>query len=602
VKSYGILVLRSSNVKNSKIDFEDCVFVNCSVDEDKYVQPNDILICVRNGSSALIGKSCVIDKPYNATFGACMSILRGDKKGYVAHVFASDIVQSQIRNRSSATINQITKRDFEDIVIPIPAEETEQRRIAEALSDTDALLAAMGKLIAKKRAIKQGAMQELLTGKRRLPGFEREWVERTVDYYGTFTSGNGFPLVYQGEKAGDYPFYKVSDFSNAGNENIMRRANHYISWAIATMLNCNIIPDGSIVFAKIGAAIFLERKRQNQGDCCIDNNMMAFTANDEGDSKYIMYLFQTIKFGDLVTATALPSLSGKQVGAILKQFPPTEAEQTAIAEILSDMDAEIDALTAKLNKLRNIKQGMMSELLTGRIRLTEQEAETSPEAKHKVKIIKLPAAKKIAAKKQIKSTAVKKTAADAKEAYRDAVIMVALVNAFGTEEHPFTAFDCQKFPYLFHRHVEGAAKGYTKQAAGPYNADLKYRTARPIALKKNYVREHVGNYKGFVVSDDAQEALDYFAQWHGEEPLKWLEQFRRIKDRRDELELLTTVDMAMVELREAGNPISLLTVKKIIQSSKAWRAKLKREIFSDANIIRAIRWSNDLFGTEGPPQ
>ncbi len=70
----------------------------------------------------------------------------------------------------------------------------------------------------------------------------------------------------------------------------------------------------------------------------------------------------------------MPSLSGKQVGAITKRFPLTVAEQTAIAEILSDMDTEIDALTVKLNKLRNIKQGMMSELLTGKIRLIEEGA------------------------------------------------------------------------------------------------------------------------------------------------------------------------------------------------------------------------------------
>jgi type I restriction enzyme S subunit len=182
------------------------------------------------------------------------------------------------------------------------------------------------------------------------------------------------------------------------------------------------------------------------------------------------------------------------------------------------------------------------------------------------------------------------------EGYEDAVILVALVNAFGTEPHPFTAFDCQKFPYLFHRHMEGVAKGYKKFAAGPYNPNLKFRTARPIALGKNYIRECVGKYKGFVTGENAKEAIGYFSQWYGDEPLKWLEQFRFLPKRKDELELLTTTDKAIVELQDSRNPITLFSVKELIKKSPAWKDKLKRSIFSDANIIRAIKWSNDLFG------
>jgi len=165
VKSYGLLVLRSSNIKNRKLSFDDCVYVNCNVDENKYVKTGDILICVRNGSSALIGKSCVIDKDYKATFGAFMSILRGDDTGYIAHIFTSDVVQGQIRNRSSATINQITKRDFEDIVIPTPPTLAEQTAIASILSDMDSEIDVLTAKLEKARRIKHGMMNELLTGR-----------------------------------------------------------------------------------------------------------------------------------------------------------------------------------------------------------------------------------------------------------------------------------------------------------------------------------------------------------------------------------------------------------------------------------------------------
>lgn len=182
VQSYGLLVLRSSNIQDGKLSFSDCVFVNCSIDESKYVQPNDILICVRNGSSALIGKSCVIDKTYNATFGAFMSVLRGDETGYIANIFASDIVQNQIRNRSSATINQITKHDFENIIIPIPPTKPEQTAIAEILSDMDAEIDALTAKLNKLRNIKQGMMSELLTGRIRLAETDKAKTTKLYPY------------------------------------------------------------------------------------------------------------------------------------------------------------------------------------------------------------------------------------------------------------------------------------------------------------------------------------------------------------------------------------------------------------------------------------
>jgi type I restriction enzyme S subunit len=181
--------------------------------------------------------------------------------------------------------------------------------------------------------------------------------------------------------------------------------------------------------------------------------------------------------------------------------------------------------------------------------------------------------------------------------YKDAVILSVLVKTFSSNDYPFTAFDCQKFPYLFHRHIEGIAQGYEKFAAGPYNSDLKYKTAQPIALKKNYIRRHKGNYSGFVVDSNISEAEYYFNKMFGADALKWMEQFRRIPKRKDELELLTTVDMAMVELREQNKPVTIESVKSIIQNSEAWKAKLTRSIFSDTNIKRAIKWSINLFGT-----
>ena len=247
----------------------------------------------------------------------------------------------------------------------------EQRAIAEALSDVDGLLGALEKLIAKKRAIKQAAMQQLLTGKTRLPGFGGAWEFGKLADFGVFRSGNGFPLVFQGRQSGDYPFFKVSDLNNKGNKLLLEDANHWISEDIRRTLGATTFAAGSIVFAKIGAAIFLERKRILSRKSCLDNNMMGFSLTvPSACEQFFYYLFLCIALGKFVSTTALPSLSGRHIGAITVSLPPPD-EQRAIAAILSDMDTEIAALERRRDKTRAIKQGMMQQLLTGQTRLVE---------------------------------------------------------------------------------------------------------------------------------------------------------------------------------------------------------------------------------------
>jgi type I restriction enzyme S subunit len=562
VKSYGILVLRSSNVKNSKIDFEDCVFVNCSVDENKYVQPNDILICVRNGSSALIGKSCVIDKPYNATFGAFMSILRGDKTGYVAHVFASDIVQSQIRNRSSATINQITKRDFEDIVIPIPAEETEQRRIAEALSNTDALLAAMEKLIAKKRAIKQGAMQELLTGKRRLPRFEGEWVETTLGKV-VLDIKTGKRNNEEKVENGRYAFFVRSQQ--------VERINDY-SYDCEAIL---VPGEGNIgqIFHYVNGKF----------DC--HQRVYKISEFVGVDAKFIYY-YMKMFFGQYALANTVKatvdSLRLPTFVCFGMSIPSSKKEQTAIAEILSDMDAEIDALAAKLNKLRNIKQGMMSELLTGRIRL----ADSAP-AKATVEAYPEQEAEPI---HQVAEPATK----GHDQQFDDAVMIAGIVNVLYSDKYPIGRKKVQKCLYLLRRHQDESTEAFKKKAADPYADEVRYKGGEPIARKANYIATTTGKQgTTFVRGKNIGKALGYIQSWGRGADIKWVADKLKFKSV-DELELLATVDMAICDLAEAGTTVSIESIKHLIAANAEWKAKLKKQIFSDANIARAILELNTL--------
>ena len=251
-------------------------------------------------------------------------------------------------------------------VLPSPPE---QRAIAGALSDVDALIGALDQFIAKKRDLKQAAMQQLLTGQTRLPGFSGEWETVPAGEVGRFRGGTGFPLRLQGKSEGIYPFYKVSDMNNEGNETFMEASNNWISESVRKDLGPMLFPANSTVFAKVGAAIFLERKRILTRPSYIDNNMTAFVLNaGRADFRFVHYLLLDTKLSALVATTALPCLNGKQLSELPLALPPL-AEQTSIAAVLSDMDAELGGLEQRLAKTRALKQGMMQELLTGRTRL-----------------------------------------------------------------------------------------------------------------------------------------------------------------------------------------------------------------------------------------
>ena len=168
VVEHGLLVLRSSNVQNGRLAYNDNVHVNLKVADHLYTRLGDILICVRNGSRALIGKCAVInDTASGVTFGAFMSVYRTKHWRFIIHAFQSGDIQRQIRDNIGATINQITNKDMKAFRVKLPPED-EQAAIATVLSDMDLELAALEQRRDKTRALKQGMMQELLIGRTRL--------------------------------------------------------------------------------------------------------------------------------------------------------------------------------------------------------------------------------------------------------------------------------------------------------------------------------------------------------------------------------------------------------------------------------------------------
>ena len=251
--------------------------------------------------------------------------------------------------------------------------------------------------------------------------------------------------------------------------------------------------------------------------------------------------------------------------------PQSLDEQKKIAKILSDMDDEILKLEDKLEKQKQLKQGMMQSLLTGKIRLIKQQE--SPQ------VIELKPGKSL----------------NHNHYFEDAVLIAAIVNNFYSEKYVLGRKKVQKLLYMLRRKQEANTNAFKRKAAGPYADEVRYKGGEPIAKNKKYI--NVSSSKlGTTFSQGEQigEALGYIEKWEMKLDIKWLESQFKFKTV-DQLELLATVDMAMCDLQKENKVISLENIKNLIKSDKEWKAKLEREIFSDANIQLAIRQSFDLF-------
>ena len=360
----GLLVIRSSNVQNHQLVFSDNVYVDLPVADEKLIRKDDIIICVRNGSAALIGKCAKASRDYAITFGAFMAVLRGENNGYIYQLLQQGTIQKHISKNSGATINQITNGDFKTIFVPFPTDAKEQECIAEALSDVDSMISSLEKLIAKKKAVKQGAMQELLTGKKRLPGFIGEWAHMELGKYGSLMKETINPQLYSSEYFWEYSMPAFDE----GRTPIKQKGADMHS-------NRTVICGKVLLFNKLN----VRQKRIWLIDQCRDSAVCSSEFLPYKSDAINLELLSQILYTDKVTLEFIGMSTGtsnsqKRItpDAFLEYkvyLPVNEKEQAAIANVFSCMDNEIEALEQKLEKTRQIKQGMMQQLLTGKIRL-----------------------------------------------------------------------------------------------------------------------------------------------------------------------------------------------------------------------------------------
>lgn len=263
---------------------------------------------------------------------------------YFYKYFQWDKFQQKIIDdtQGGAMKNLVGMDIFKKAPIVLP-EMKEQTAIAEALSDIDGLISSLQKLIEKKKAIKQGTMQELLTGKKRLPGFYKEW--RIVQIGETLSIGHG-----QSQKTVENRFGKYPILATGG---CIGYANDFL-WDKPSVL--------------IGRKGTIDKPQYADYPFWTIDTLFYTKIFDGYDAKFIYYKFCMIDWQQYNEASGVPSLNATTIEN-LQIIVPEKDEQQAIAQILSDMDSEIEQLEKKLAKYQQIKQGMMQELLTGRIRL-----------------------------------------------------------------------------------------------------------------------------------------------------------------------------------------------------------------------------------------
>lgn len=283
---------------------------------------------------------------------------------YLSYHFHSEAFKQRVRDVAvGQTMASINTQILMSVNTNLPPNLAEQQAIAEALSDADVLIESLEQLIAKKRQIKQGAMQELLIGKRRLPGYNSEWkVAQFVD-------------IVQPRK-------ERIDHRHSGEQSFCIELEHieqgtgkltgYTATAEGSSIK-SVFRKGDVLFGKLRAYLRKYWLADRDGVCSTE--IWVFIANR---SRLIPeFLFQLVRMdGFIETAsnaygTHMPR-SDWQVVKNYLTYLPALVEQAAITNILTDMDAEIIALEQKLVKTRLLKQGMMQELLTGRIRLVSE--------------------------------------------------------------------------------------------------------------------------------------------------------------------------------------------------------------------------------------
>lgn len=393
--------------------------------EDETAGKSTELINVK--SDVVAGLHTIVNRPKQQVFSA----------KYLGYFFNSSLYHTQLLpHMQGIKVLSLSKKAIDSTIVVYPKDKQEQRRIAEALSDIDKLITSLSKMIEKKRLMKQGTMQQLLTGKKRLPGFEGEWVEKRLGDF-CFTTSGGTP--FRGNKSyytGNILWVTTSEL----NDGYISDTWEHITEEALLNSSAKIVPAGTLLIAMYGAtigklALLRQPASTNQACCAI--------IQKEVDTKYLFYrlLLDRPNLISKGCGAGQPNISQTIIKDLSYGFPRDILEQSAIANILTTMDNEIESLEEERDKYIQVKEGMMQKLLTGQIRLVETEA----------KVVAMPKAK------------------GANVHFKRSVLAAEIANRL-CEEPTFGHVKMEKLIFLTEHlcHIDTGSH-YHRDAAGPYD-------------------------------------------------------------------------------------------------------------------------------------
>jgi type I restriction enzyme S subunit len=304
-----------------------------------------------NKESVLIGRKGTIDKPkfMNNPFWTVDTLFYSEIKNdvFAKYIYYKFLQINWYSYNEASGVPSLNAKTIEGINITIPPTLTEQKAIADALTDVDELITNLEKLIAKKKVIKQGAMQQLLTpphkGGKRLDGFSGDWVEVTLS--------------------------KLCENISSGKSNTTPNNGEYCLYGSTGIIGVKSYYDykgPKILVARVGANAGSIYKVE--GEYCVSDNTLMLTCNNSYDLTFAYFQLLTMKLNRLVFGSGQPLITGGQLKALNVSVPKIE-EQKVIANTLIEIENEIISYERKLFKIIQIKQGMMQELLTGKTRI-----------------------------------------------------------------------------------------------------------------------------------------------------------------------------------------------------------------------------------------
>jgi len=354
----GLLVLRSSNVQNGQIYLNDNVYVNLDVDDAALTKEDDILICVRNGSKRLIGKSTIINKNLpKSTHGAFMTVFRGESNKFISHWFHSSIYYKEVHKNLGATINSINGSNLKKFKTIFPLK-PEQQKIAAFLTAVDNKIEQLSKKQALLGEYKKGLMQQIFSQATRFKADDDsefpDWEERVLGDY----------LAHKSKKNKNNEVDLVLSVSN--KKGFITQDEQFDGYQVASkdLTNYKIVEKGEYAYnpSRINVGSIARLKNNTIG---IVSPMYVVFKLKNLDSIFFDNLYQTHLFKHLIkvgcSGSVRDSLNFNDMADFVFSFPSLE-EQAKIANFLSSIDSKIEQVGKQLDESKQFKKALLQQM------------------------------------------------------------------------------------------------------------------------------------------------------------------------------------------------------------------------------------------------